>query len=584
MTSEAQQSQKERGLFASMLKHVFASEPGSDPLPQLAADLGSGLNADSCRICMFKIPGKHDIVETRCEWHLENSRVKSGNSTVDMTKMPDFREALITTCDFCFTDINKVNPITRSILEPMGIKAMVSSPLRGDGDSVNGFVALEFADTPESGKFSPSLLMNLHEAAEVIAAGHHRHLRDLETDSRIHELEKRINEAKEIAKTTSEERDEAIKAERAKTFFFSTVSHDIRTPLNAILGFAELLKLGIADEGERNKAIESIMVSGNTLLELINDVLDLSKLESGKMEIVPVPTDCAKLIRETVAVFEVTASKKNVQLITEIGAMPFLELDPQRIKQLLYNLVGNAMKFTDRGHVKVTAEYSAETFSFTVEDTGCGISEEDQQRIASPFVQLGYSGKRGGTGLGLAICKQLVFRMDGSMELSSEIGIGTTFKIVIPGVKTAGAVNGKQLTSTQIIRMMPSSVQTMRVLLVDDMPINLAVVKALLARLGVRDIVTAANGREALLKLGVGSNGLPGVSAASFDLVLTDMWMPELDGAGLLRAIRRLPHLANLPVYAITADVDAQKNEAELGFNGILFKPVTLEKLRDVLS
>ena len=225
---------------------------------------------------------------------------------------------------------------------------------------------------------------------------------------------------------------------KAKSFFFSTVSHDIRTPLNAIIGFSEMLKSGFSTEEERVQAVDSIIASGKTLLGLVNDVLDLSKLESGKMEILPEPTDCAKLLREVADAFRVASAKSGVEVRCRADAMPALMLDPQRLRQIAFNLVGNAVKFTQKGFVEVRASFSKGTLSLAVEDTGCGISEEDLGRIGSAYVQVGSSMSRnGGTGLGLAICRQLATAMGGRIDVVSKLGKGSTFTVTIPGVKVA---------------------------------------------------------------------------------------------------------------------------------------------------
>ena len=227
-----------------------------------------------------------------------------------------------------------------------------------------------------------------------------------------------------------EERDKALAAQRAKSFFFSTVSHDIRTPLNAIVGFSERLKLGIEDPVERKIALDSILVSSKTLLQLINDVLDLSKLEAGKMEIMPEPTNVVELFSGLLAAFKVTL-KKDVQLITDVKPMPLLKIDPQRIRQILFNLVGNAVKFTEHGSITVTAAWENGTFRFSVKDTGCGISDEDLRHIADPYVQVG-KGRRatGGTGLGLAIVKHICTQYNAKLSIQSEYGEGTHVCVV----------------------------------------------------------------------------------------------------------------------------------------------------------
>ena len=233
-----------------------------------------------------------------------------------------------------------------------------------------------------------------------------------------------------------EERDKSIKAEKAKSYFFSTVSHDIRTPLNSIIGFSEILQLGIDDPEEQKKALDAIITSGHTLLELINDVLDLSKLESGRMELHPVPTDIADLVGKVTASFEAAACRSSVRLYTEVEKMPFLKLDPQRIRQILFNLIGNAVKFTSKGSITIRAAYADDgAFTLSVADTGRGISEENIGKLMSPYVQLQEHDSTNGTGLGLAICKQLSMQMKGTLSIESTLGKGSTFTLRIPNVQ-----------------------------------------------------------------------------------------------------------------------------------------------------
>ena len=377
-----------------------------------------------------------------------------------------------------------------------------------------------------------------------------------------------------------EERDRAVDAERAKSYFFSTVSHDIRTPLNAIIGFSQLLKLGVKDDVEREHVIDSIVVSGKTLLQLINDVLDLSKLEAGRMEILPDPTDCRRLVQEIVDSFKASNTNKDLEVRGGAGEMPILLLDAQRVRQVLFNLVGNAMKFTKKGFVEVRANFNPTTSSLTfeVQDTGCGISAEDQQKIADPYVQVGEKGGRnGGTGLGLAICRQLVTAMNGEIELASAPGKGTTFFVVLNDVKNGEKVRRERLSATQRMRVsVPAALSNAvsNVLLVDDSSMNLNVLKAMLSRFGVENVATAGNGVEALAQM----------KEKSFDLVLTDLWMPEMDGEALVKEIRKNAEWKELPVYAVTADVEAQKTASNSGFTDVLLKPLTFEKLKMLLA
>ena len=383
------------------------------------------------------------------------------------------------------------------------------------------------------------------------------------------------------------ERDMEREKSAAKSYFFSTVSHDIRTPLNAIIGYSEMLKTGFATEDERKQATDSIIMSGRTLLGLINDVLDLSKLESGKMEIAPEPTDVPRLMNVVMDAFRVSGGKPGVELRCRMDAMPLLMLDPQRLRQIAFNLVGNAVKFTAKGHVELRARFERQNGALTgvlrleVEDTGCGISEEDLKRIGSAYVQVGAKASRnGGTGLGLAICKQLATAMDGRLDAVSTLGVGSTFSVVIPDVKVAETGADAQPCVPPLVDAQPSAFPVQmphRILLVDDSRMNLMVLKALLKNMGDFEVVLASDGQEAL-KL------LETPDAKAFDLVLTDMWMPNLDGAGLLRAIRANPALASLRVVVVTADVESQVTCAEMGFNDILLKPITPASLVKILS
>ena len=382
---------------------------------------------------------------------------------------------------------------------------------------------------------------------------------------------------------------------KAKSYFFSTVSHDIRTPLNAIIGFSEMLKTGFKTEVERENALDSILVSSKTLLGLVNDVLDLSKLESGKMEIRPEATDCPQLMRAVMEAFRVSSDGSGVELRCRAEEMPLLMLDPQRLRQIVFNLVGNAVKFTEKGHVELRARFERRKGADTgmlrleVEDTGCGISEEDLKRLGSAYTQVGAKASHnGGTGLGLAICKQLAAAMGGRLEVDSTLGVGSMFSVVIPNVKIApdradamncvppvqgSAAGGARASATEAgagVRM------PRKILLVDDSKMNLMVLKAHLKNIGDFEIAMAQDGKAAL-------EVLEASGAEPFDLVLTDMWMPNLDGEGLIRAIRANPALASLRVVVVTADVEMRDKAADMGFDDTLFKPVTAEKLADAI-
>ncbi|MBR6372003.1 MAG: response regulator [Victivallales bacterium] len=359
-------------------------------------------------------------------------------------------------------------------------------------------------------------------------------------------------------------------ANNAKSLFFSTVSHDIRTPLNAIVGFSELLEQGIPDEKERTRCLSSIRSSAKVLARLVDDVLDLSKMESSKLDIINEPTYIPTLAREVIAACEVARARKSLNLKAEICEMPWVNLDPQRIRQLLFNLLSNAYKYTDQGTITVRVQWQDGTLTLSVADTGKGIAKENLHRILQPFVQLADKNHRDGTGLGLPICNKLAALMGGELTVFSEVGVGSTFTITLHNVQTVEPPAQAQSTDDQEAAGNPKTLPS-RILIIDDSPVNRAVLKAMLAKCGVNDISMATNGREALDILNNDSN---------FDMVLSDLWMPEMDGYALVKAIRNDEKLAHLPVYLVTADVEV-RNQAEAdGATGILLKPITLKSLQ----
>ena len=282
--------------------------------------------------------------------------------------------------------------------------------------------------------------------------------------------------------------------------------------------------------------------------------------------------------------------------------MPTVLIDAKRVRQMLFSLTDNAAKFTRKGFVEVRASFDrAEggetgTLRFEVEDTGIGIGEEDLKRITSPYVQVNAkSSRHGGTGIGLALCRKLAAAMGGELAISSTLGEGSTFTVTLHDVKVTDAapVEDHDPLVELLVAAKPGAPRpepppekkeetpvepaaSRRILIVDDQKVNLMVLKTMLKKLGTFDVVMAKDGREALDVL---------TSAETpFDLVLTDMWMPVMDGEGLVRAIRADEKLASLPVHVVTADTEMQGKYREIGFDGILLKPVTVEKLKEIIG
>ena len=379
------------------------------------------------------------------------------------------------------------------------------------------------------------------------------------------------------------ERDEAVRAEKTRSFFFATVSHDIRTPLNSILGFAQLLKEGVPDAATRAKYLDGIADGGKVLMQLINDVLDLSRLEAGKMVFSPQWCDVPALVDATVAAFEPRAEAIGITLRSRFpDGLPQVRVDPNRLRQILFNLLGNAIKFTPHGGIEVRVAWTPPGDSeagglleIAVQDTGVGISPENLSQLGKPFVQLDVARGNQGTGLGLAITRQMLGRMDGELRIESALGVGSTFTIVLHRVesRTPPAETGGETPAAASPQLNPAW-HDRHVLVVDDIRVNVIVLATMCRHLGLKNVVTTESGAEALELLRTGS----------FDLVLTDLWMPGMDGTGLASAMHSIPELKSIPICVVTADVEIRKSYREMGFDGILLKPILLEGLRDLLN
>jgi len=386
---------------------------------------------------------------------------------------------------------------------------------------------------------------------------------------------------------------------KSKSYFFSTISHDIRTPLNAIIGYSQMLQMGSDRPEERQQALSSIISGGRTLLRLIDDAIDFAKLEDGRLEIEHKPVDCPGLLRKFSETFRRARQMPGIDFRCKPGEMPTLLVDPRRLRQILFNLTDNAVKFTEKGFVEIRASFDrtggsdAGTLRIEVEDTGCGISEDDLKRITTPYVQVDAAQARhGGTGIGLAICLKLTETMGGELSVSSVLGKGSVFTVAFSGVKVTDAppVEEEEPAAPAAAAAPPppapaaaeaeektaETAVSKRVLIADDQKVNLVVLKTMLKKIGISDVVLAKDGKEALDTLLAADT--------PFDLVLTDMWMPVMDGEELIRALRADPKFAGLPVHVVTADTEMPAKFREIGFDGILLKPVTVEKLREIVA
>ena len=376
--------------------------------------------------------------------------------------------------------------------------------------------------------------------------------------------------------------EQAREANRAKSYFIASVSHEIRTPLNTVIGLSELLRNSTVSEEEQKQYLESIVYGGNALLQLINDVLDLSKLEAGKMNITPEFCDLSEIVDGVKRLFQHKASEKNIELQVDIPAdMPMLLFDRMRIRQILLNLLGNAVKFTSKGFIKIWAKFEKidEQFcalTFAVNDTGTGIAQEDIADLMNPFVQLdngrSTDGVNRGTGLGLPISKRLAEKMGGELWIESMVGKGSTFGITIKSIRYSPKKQPKAISESSVVA---SGVdKNISLLIVDDVDMNRKVLKAMCAKMGVVDIETASSAQEALAIL----------QARKFSLVLTDIWMPEMSGEDLAHEIRKVRDYDDIPIVAVTADIEVGGNFDVNVFSGILLKPITIAKIKKIIA
>jgi PAS domain S-box-containing protein len=372
----------------------------------------------------------------------------------------------------------------------------------------------------------------------------------------------------------------ALEADRTKSFFLATMSHEIRTPLNVVIGYSELLQKKQLDDREQKEYLQSIHCAGNALLQLINDILDLSKIEASQMQIVVAKTDFTALCKEICSLFQLPSEQKGLSIKQQLSSMPYLFVDQLRLRQVLLNLMGNAVKFTERGSITLEAHFtrdneSAGTLEFSVSDTGPGISPENQEKLFTPFVQFATSryneGLPPGTGLGLSISSRLVKKMGGDISVASTLGVGSRFTVSIPNV--AYSIEQEEAYQPPEISVVIPDKHDLSFLIIDDVPMNLKVLSAMLNKCHVRTtaVTSAAQALEAL-------------EQDSFDLILTDIWMPQMTGVEFAAAVKENDRHQDIPIIAVTADIENHQNFCMQNFAGVILKPLTLKKIASLVE
>jgi PAS domain S-box-containing protein len=365
---------------------------------------------------------------------------------------------------------------------------------------------------------------------------------------------------------------QAQAANVAKSTFLATMSHEIRTPLNGVLGMAQAMAADTLSQRQR-KRVDVIRESGESLLAILNDVLDLSKIEAGKLELEDIDFELEEVARGAYAAFTSLANKIGVSFGLDLSnATGRYRGDPTRLRQIFYNLISNALKFTTSGEIRVTASYDGEALQVAVADTGIGMEPETVARLFTNFGQADASTTRrfGGSGLGLVISLELAKRMGGNIDVESTFGKGSTFTLTVPLPQVS-----TQAPNPDVILAVPSPADQLqlRVLAAEDNMINQLVLRTLLAQIGI-DPVIVENGNQAV----------EAWEGGEFDLVLMDVQMPEMDGPTAARRIREREALGGrgrTPIIALTANVMSHQVADYLaaGMDGHLAKPIEAAKL-----
>jgi signal transduction histidine kinase/FixJ family two-component response regulator len=370
-------------------------------------------------------------------------------------------------------------------------------------------------------------------------------------------------------------------ASQAKSGFLATMSHEIRTPMNGIIGMARIMQ-GNALEAAQREWLEIILTSSEALVSILNDALDLSKIESGKLELENEPFAVSDLAQAAASAFSAIAIQKGLNLVAEVSprAEGTFRGDAHRIRQILHNLLSNAIKFTEHGRIVLGVDVSGSGLEFVVSDTGCGIAPGRIDRLFEKFVQEDASTTRrfGGSGLGLAICKDLTQAMGGTVSVRSQLGEGTTFHVWLPLERcTVQPVPGTTHRAEETL-LAAAADSALRVLVAEDNSINQRVIVAVLEQVGIVPTVVED-----------GAAAVEAWAARHWDLILMDVCMPVMDGVAAARRIRSREAVDSrdrTPIVALTANVMSHQIEEyrQAGIDGVVAKPILVSDLFDVIE
>jgi two-component system sensor histidine kinase/response regulator len=456
--------------------------------------------------------------------------------------------------------------LTTLAADPLSVRGFIA------GITLPVFVSLAFSDYAPQHVGAAAIVGLFTIVMVVVARRAHMTLVDhLHVTARLAVSEEAAKRAEAVMRDA---RDMAERTARARSAFLANMSHEIRTPMNAVLGFVELI-LDTELSTEQRRALELVRSSSEALLMILNDILDYSKIEAEHLELETIPFDLAKVVHATASLLAVRAREKHLELLADVAPeVPrTVRGDPTRLRQVLTNLIGNAIKFTEQGEVVVTVQATGATdgragLRFSVRDTGIGIAPEHVQTVFKEFAQADSSMTRryGGTGLGLAISQRLVRLMGGELQVASEVGRGSDFSFTLtlpvdetPVARAAG----------------PAPLGGRRMLIVDDNQTNRRILREMLAAEGVKvdEASTATDGLAALRR-------------ARYDLAVLDVQMPDMDGFQLAAAVRADAKLARTNLLMLTSAGQRGDGERcrELGIRGYLTKPLSRADLLEALG
>jgi signal transduction histidine kinase len=569
---QAQEALKRQGELQEILMRVASeyinmpTEKVSEAIQNTLQELGTFAKAD--RAYIFDYDWTNNVCHNTYEWCAEGISPQIEElKGIPIEMIPQWVETHQKGEVMYVPDVLALDPndALREILEPQDIKSLIAIPMM-DNKNCIGFIGFDAVKEHYIYTDKEKSLLVLYAQMLVNVR-----MRTALVNNLIHE--------KERAET----------ANRAKSEFLANMSHEIRTPLNGVIGFTELL-LNTPLNDLQIQFVNNAISSGKALLGIINDILDLSKIEAEKLDLDPVETDIINLTSESLNIIKFHADQKELKLLLNIApSIPAkAEIDPVRLRQILLNLLSNAIKFTEEGEVEVSLWFDPITpsrgrYYFSVRDTGIGINQSQQAKLFKAFTQADTSTTRrfGGTGLGLTISNLLVEKMGGKISIQSELGKGSTFYFDIETNYVHNESNdlaknqaeGPQ--ETELIKMH----QAHKILIAEDIELNMVLIKAVLKNIYPNaDIIEAKTGAEVLHH----------IHEHKVDLILMDVHMPIMDGIEATEQIRKSEDafIKNLPIIALTAGALKEEKEKCLsaGMNNFLTKPLDPVLLKQVLS